>query len=524
MAKTSRKQELRDHLEVDLVDFAKYINPHYCYGEIHEEVFRWLMDEENDHQLLLMPRGHLKSHCIAVWAVWQITRDPTTTMVYLSAGEDLATLQVAAIKGMFLSDRYQALWPEMINEREGDREKWSAWAINVDHPLRKAHGIRDNTIIVKTVKSNAIGLHCSHLVLDDVVVDKNAYTETGRNEVRQAVSQFASIKNPGAFTKAVGTRYHPRDLYHDFHEAQEPLWDDETGEPIGEKPLWDIKEYVTEDSGDGMGEFLWPRTLSEVTGKWYGFDRKVLGKIKAQYFSVGQQAQYYAQYYNDPNDPGSETVSRSNFQYYNPKHLLEEAGNWYYKDNRLVLTAAMDVAWSDNNKAGKRDYTAIVVIGIDADGMIYLLDMERFQTDEFHVYYEHVLDLYRKWGFRKIHVETNAAGHFIEKELKNYVRANGDALVVEGKAATRHQGKKEEKHAMITYPRYEMKSVWHRKGGLTNILEEEITLKRPPHDDLLDALTTCIANSKPPSQRAYRNNRSNVVPMVANNRFGGRRR
>jgi len=520
----SKKQlELREYYENDLWEFAKYINPHDCYGEVHEQIFKWLSNPDcSDHQLILVPRAHLKSHCIAVWAVWQITRDPTTTMVYLSAMEELATVQVNAIKGMFLCDRYQLLWPEMINKEEAKRDKWAAWAINVDHPKRKEEGIRDYTIIVKTVKSNAIGLHCSHLVLDDVVTDKNAYTEIGRQEVQQAISQFASIKNPGAYTKAVGTRYHPADLYGLFSEALEPVFDEE-GNIIGEEPLWDILEMKTEDAGDGTGNFLWPRTLSPVTGKWYGFDTRILAKTRAQYFSMGQQAQFYAQYYNDPNDPGSETVDRKNFQYYNPRYIADHGDGWEYNGKPLSIFAAMDVAWSNITSAkGKRDYTAIAVIGIDADGFIYVLDLERFQTDKFDVYYEKVLALYRKWGFRKIQVETNAAGHFIEKELKNYIRQNGDTLVVEGRAATRHEGKKEEKHAMITYPRYEMQSVYHGKGGLFSVLEEEITLKRPPHDDLLDALTTAISISKPPSNRK-RHTTSEDTKVVFHPRFGGRR-
>ena len=81
--KQSSRERLKELLETDLWAFAQYINPHYAYGEVHEEVFRWLsMPDCSDHQLLLMPRAHLKSHCIAVWCVWQITRDPTSSIVY----------------------------------------------------------------------------------------------------------------------------------------------------------------------------------------------------------------------------------------------------------------------------------------------------------------------------------------------------------------------------------------------------------------------------------------------------------
>ena len=70
----SRQDQAREVLENDLFLFAKYVNPHYMYGDIHAQVFKWLAEDGlHNHQLLLMPRGHLKSHCIAVWCVWLIS-------------------------------------------------------------------------------------------------------------------------------------------------------------------------------------------------------------------------------------------------------------------------------------------------------------------------------------------------------------------------------------------------------------------------------------------------------------------
>ena len=194
---SDKLKDLREFYENDLFEFAKYINPTYQYGEIHERVFRWLSDPEAfKKQLLLLPRGHLKSHCIAVWTVWIITKKPWTSIIYVSAGEELAKAQVYVIKRMLTSDQYRLLWPEMINEEDSKRDKWSAWAINVDHPARKERGTRDYTLFVRTVKSNATGLHCDYLVFDDVVVPGNAYSPAGRQEVNGAVSQFASVLNP----------------------------------------------------------------------------------------------------------------------------------------------------------------------------------------------------------------------------------------------------------------------------------------------------------------------------------------
>lgn len=520
MARPSRggAEQAREILESDLFYFAKYINPHYVYGDIHEEVFHWLQqDGPHGHQLLLMPRGHLKSHCIAVWCVWQITKNPATSIVYLSAGEDLATLQIGAIKHMITCDRYRKLWPDMVNREEAKRKKWAAWGFNVDHPHRDKMGTRDMTIIVKTIKSNFVGLHCDIMVYDDVVVDNNAYTELGRREVSAAISRTASIKNPGAITKAVGTLYHPADVYHDFKKATIQPWDEETRTFGEDEPLWEIAEYEAEDSGgDLTGQYLWPRAINPVDGKAYGFDTKTLGNIMAQYFSLGNHAQFWSQYFNNTNDPGSEKVSRDSFQYYNPKLMTYEDGNYYYRDRKLSLSAAMDVAWTVNKKS---DFTAIAVLGIDYEWNIYVLALDRFKTQDYDVYYQHIEGLHQQYGFRKLKIESNAGGTLVASEIKRRLRQSGSVLQIEGKPATGNEGKKTEKHAAILIPRVKNGQLYFAKGGLTQVAIEEIVLERPPHDDLKDVLTLAISEAKPPSQNTFKS--KNVIPLRTHGRFGG---
>lgn len=524
-SRQSSKQQAREILETDLWEFAKYINPHYCYGDIHEEVFRWMSHpDEHENQLLLMPRAHLKSHCIAVWCVWQITRDPTTTLVYLSAGEDLATVQVDAIKNMITSEKYRALWPEMINREQGKRSRWTAWGFNIDHPKRKEMGIRDMTILVKTVKSNATGLHCSHLVFDDIVVPNNAYSETGRKEVEASVSQYSSILNAGGITKAVGTRYHPKDVYRNFKEAKFMVWNPDfyekgVGDFDGEEDLWDIREYIVETARDMTGEYLWPRVINPYDEKPYGFNAPVLAKTQSKYFSQGEQSQFFAQYYNDPNDPSSEKVSRDAFQFYKKEYIEFQDGYFAFKGRRLNLIATMDVAWTQNKGS---DYTAIAVVGVDYEYNYYVLDLIRFKTQDFNEYYENILGLYLEWGFKKIYLESNAGGHLVANEVKRMLKNNGINLIVEGKAAVAQDGKKEERHNAILVPKVKNGALFFYKGGLTSVAIEEIVLERPPHDDLKDVLTAAIINLKPPARPTYETKSKRKIKF--NSRFGGRTR
>lgn len=515
------KKEVIDICENNFFAFCKLINPHYAYGDIHEAVCAFLTKPNaNPRALILLPRGHLKSHIIACYAVWRITYQPWITIVYLSAGEDLAKDQIYAIKNMMTSDIYRRYWPEMLHADEGQREQWSAYSFNVDHPERKRRGIRDHTIIVKTVKSNAIGLHCDLLIPDDVVIPAFADTAVGRSEVNRAMAQYTSILNPRGEIKAVGTRYHPEDLYQGFIDAHYKVWNEDRQQFVGTAPLWEVFEEQVEDAGDGTGNFIWPISIDPVTGEHYGFDIHTLSVIRSDYESKGQFVQYFCQYYNDPNAVDTQRISRGTFQYFDRKHVRVAGGRVFYRNQKLNVFAAMDVAWTDNETS---DYTAIACVGIDANNDIYLLDLVQFKTASFVDYYNEVVALHRKWGFRKMRVETNAGGMFVKQELERLVRQNGDVLSIEGKAAVRNQGSKTERKLATLEWRYADKKIWHYKGGLISEFEDQVILARPRHDDLVDAFVAAIDIAKAPGKRQHEPIELKEDNVVYDRRFGGRR-
>jgi hypothetical protein len=501
--------------------FMCLVNPQYAYGDIHAELCNWIQNSDAQRKLALLPRGHLKSHIAAGYAAWRITFKPWITVVYLSAGEDLAKDQIYAIKNMMTNDVYREYWPEMFNADEGQREQWSAFSFNVDHPERKRRGIRDHTIIVKTVKSNAIGLHCDLLIPDDVVIPDFADTAIGRNEVNRRMAQFVSILNPRGEILAVGTRYNPGDLYQSFIEAMYQLWSEPLQEFTGSAKLWDVFIREVEDKGDGTGEFLWPITRDPISGDAYGFDAQTLAIIRADYESKGQLVQFFCQYYNNPNAIDLQRISRGHFQYYDRKNIKVTSSDVYFRDRKLNTFAAMDVAWTDNATS---DFTAIAVIGMDMEENVYVLDLVQFKTANFNEYYNEVMSLHRKWNFKKMVVETNAGGMFVKNELGRLARQNGEILAIEGKSVLKQQGSKNERKGAVLEWRYADQRIWHYQGGLISEFEDQVILDRPKHDDLADAFIAAIGIAKPPGKRVHA---SNVRVMDTNisydRRFGGRR-
>lgn len=500
---------IKESAQDDLAVFIKLVAPHLLLGSIHEELIQWWTRQEGkNNQLVLLPRGHMKSKLVAYRTAWWITKHPETTILYVSATADLAEKQLYAIKQIIDSPIYRRYWPDMTNIEEGKREKWAVAEIAVDHPQRKLEGIRDATCKAVGLTSNTTGFHADVVVLDDIVVPGNAYTEDGRDKVASAYSQLASIENPGASEWVVGTRYHPKDIYDTMVSMKEVLYN-VNGEIDTEEEVYELFQKVVETDG----EFLWPKQ-TRGDGKIFGFDDKELARIKAKYVD---NTQFYAQYYNNPNSNETARINADKFQYFDRAILQNKEGDWYIRDRKLSIYASIDFAFSLRKTA---DYTALVVVGVDSQGNFYVLDIDRFKTDRIIDYYQHIVKSWEKWGFRKIRAEVTVAQQTIVKELKeSYLKPNGIALSIDEFRPTRSLGDKNERVGAILEPKYDNMQVWHYKGGNCQSLEEELTMAHPPHDDIKDALANAIAISIIPKQRS--GTYSLGKNIMTHSRFGG---
>lgn len=514
MGVKQKKDEIREAAEADLLTFIRLVHPKTVLGQVHEDVISWWGREDaKTHQLLLLPRDHQKSRLVAYRVVWMLTKYPWLRVLYISSTANLAEKQLKFMKDIFTSDIYRRYWPDYCHTDEGKREKWTNSEISLDHPKRKEENVRDPSIFTGGLTTTLTGLHCDIAVLDDTVVYENAYTSEGRSKVESQYSLLASIEGGGALEWVVGTRYHPKDLYGSLIDMAEDIYDD-TGNVIGSDGIYETFERQVEDAGDGTGEFIWPRTR-RGDGRWFGFDRSILAKKRAKYLD---RTQFRAQYYNDPNDPDGAAIAYDRFQYYEPKHLTRTGGIWFFKDERLNVLGAIDFAYT----TGKRsDYSALVVIGINRHNDIYVLDIDRFKTDKISDYYKSILHMQNKWDFRKLRAEVTAGQSVIVKDLKsNYIRPNGLALSIDEFKPGRAQGSKEERIAAILQPRYENQQIWHYRGGNCQILEEELVLQHPPHDDVKDALASAIDIAVAPSGSLMRTGASRER-VRTNSRFGG---
>lgn len=514
-AKQKALEALREECHASLWKFAQTVEPLRVYGDCHRELFEmWQKADLNDvlNTLALMPRDHQKSHCLAVRCAWEIYNNPAITIIYVSATAGLAERQLYDIKNILTSTEFTLLCPEMLEREEGKRAMWNTSAIAVDHPARKKEGVRDPTVATAGLTTNTTGWHCNFLAKDDVVVPDNAYTADGRKKVEAACSQLASVLTTDGRECAVGTRYHPQDHYNTLIEMMEDVHDEETGEIIDSVKTYQVHERQVETSG----VFLWPRMRRSSDGKMFGFDWAQLAKKKAKY---KDRLQFYAQYYNNPNDIENRAVERENFRYYKREDVQMKGGRWHYKARRLNVYAAVDFAFSKRTKA---DYSCVVVFGIDFEFNVYVLDILRFKTDKTQVYFKNIKAAWLKWGFTYIRAEITAAQAVIVSSIKDMIAEEGLHIRVEEHRPNRYDGAKEERIDAALTPRYEAGTILHYYGAECSLLEEEILLDNPPHDDISDTLASGLsANfvSKPPRPRMEES--QDMSSLHFHKRFGG---
>lgn len=511
---------IRERALATTENFIRLVHPGSMLGDTHKELLAWWdRDEAQSHSLVLLPRDHQKSRMAAYRVAREITRNPAIRVMYVSSTSTLATKQLKFIKDILTSPIYRRYWPEMVSVDPGSRSKWTETEFNVDHPLRAQEAIRDATCVAVGMTTNIVGLHCDLMVLDDVVTAENAYTETGREMVKTKYSLLASIEGADAREIVVGTRYHPSDCYNEMLEAKVEVFDEDAN-IVDETPLYEVFERRVEDSylGDGTGNFLWPRA-QRSDGKWFGFNREVLAKKKAQY---RDKLQFRAQYYNDPNDIENAPIKRDFFQYFDQEKIYLFEGRWMFNGRRLNIFASMDFAFS---LARKADFTTIIVIGVDNAQNILVLDMDRFKTGLIGDYFDHMLRLHSKWGFQKIRCEITAAQKVIVDDLKkNYIRRHGLLLSVDESSPSRHDGAKEERINAALQAPYQNRQIWHPAGhNLTQTLEEELIQQNPAHDDLKDALAAVMDIAVAPSAFMGQSSakRRERFDTLAHPRFGG---
>jgi phage terminase large subunit-like protein len=504
------QQDVRSAAVNNLEAFIRLVAPYQLMAHCHIEMCNWAIEHRKENRLLLWPRDHGKSRHAAFYASWEIVRDPSTTIIYASATAEKAEEQLRFIKTILDNKITRRYFPGLLNPEEGRREAWNKTYIVVDHSQRKTEGVVDSTLMTCGLEKTITGKHCKQLILDDIVVPENN-TEMGRRDVNSWAAQAASIMSADSSMFVVGTRYHPKDAYQIMMDmAYDAPEEDEKGEvTISEIPMF----QVMMDNVELDGEFLWPRQQRK-DGKYFGFNPTVLAKKRAVYEATGEITQFYAQYYNDPNDKSTAPISRDLFKYYKKEEVEYVTGLWTIMGRPVWMYAAIDMAATTKDSA---DYTVIIVGAIDEDGNRYVVDIDRFKSGKTSEILDRIRNIYDRFMFKKLRIEAVSGFRLVAQDLADRLTEMGIRIPIDLYIPPNREGKFARVNGILE-PLYQSGAIYHYRGGNCQILEEELVSVNPLHDDTKDSWAMCIDLMVKPLQRRQKPN-TNILTF--HKRFGG---
>jgi predicted phage terminase large subunit-like protein len=261
------------------------------------------------------------------------------------------------------------------------------------------------------------------------------------------------------------------------------------------------------------GEFLWPRQQRK-DGKYFGFNPTVLAKKRAVYEATGEITQFFAQYYNDPNDKSTAPISRDLFKYYKKEEVEYVTGLWTIQGRPVWMYAAVDMAASTKDSA---DYTVITVGAIDEDGNRYVVDIDRFKSSKTSEILSRLRNSYERYMFKKLRIEAVSGFRLVAQDLADRLTEMGIRIPIDLYIPPNTEGKFARVNGILE-PLYQSGAIYHYRGGNCQVLEDELVSVNPLHDDTKDSWAMCIDLMVKPLQR--RNKPSNNV-LQFHSRFGG---
>ncbi len=143
------------------------------------------------YRMVQAQRGQAKTTITAAYAVWRIIHDPTTRVLIISAGSDMATeianWIIQIINGM---DVLECLRPDRA---AGDRS--SVTAFDIHYSLKGPE--KSASVTCLGITSNMQGKRADLLIADDIESAKNSQTATQRSRLHHLTLDFSSINSTG---------------------------------------------------------------------------------------------------------------------------------------------------------------------------------------------------------------------------------------------------------------------------------------------------------------------------------------
>lgn len=518
------------------VDLINFHGGSVEFGECHRELVSWSEEHGGLKELILMPRGHLKSTIKTVAeTLWLIYQNPNIRIFVGTATKGLATAFVREIK-TYLEDDWlkEYVWDNrphiegrliplkdklyrVLEETEAEDKKilWRGDAFQVV----RSQILKEPTVTIGSVGVQPTGYHYDILKMDDVINFDNI-SPLKKEKVMAWIHDLFNVLDPpyvdeeviehlqcadvpqyhidkicviGGRVTVVGTRYDREDWYAEIMAKK------------NSGGYQTYKKNIYKNGQDRTDGYLWHEQWNEATEQ---DKRENMTAIR-----------FASQYLNEILVPEDQILDTEKF---NPIHfsdielLMDGYVNIKVRGKpdpvKVKLFLTIDPAAATSATA---DFTAMTVGGRDKDRNLYVVDFKMGRWKSTFIL-KYLFELADKWKLRAVTIES--VGGF--KHLVEFIRASFDKYRPIGIIEFQPKGDKVTRISNALEPLVANSMIYMNIDVLRYSQEARDQINFFPretmHDDFPDALAILAEIARPIKARTVNQYKNHI-----NTRYGG---
>jgi len=502
--------------------FARFFFPHHCrlpFSSMHREFFRSyrhsagedLLARTGYREVVAAPRGFAKSTVkTLIIPLHAILYGTERYIVIVSATLKQAKLRLKNIKNEILTnDRIKEYFKIPI--QAGQKRSWTQQAINALDVQLEAYSAGTE---IRGISHHEF--RPTRIILDDAEDSSQVESAEGRDKLLEWFNEV--IENLGdsyTIIDVIGTILHPESLLStllrrpDFRGRVYSAVMDFAGDEI----LWEkwrarFTNLSDQHRIENARRFFLKNRNAMLKGS------RVLWGAKEDYYTLMVQmttmgrSAFFQEKQNDPRTAGERIFSRDRFRYFSMEGgnlMVERSGQ---EPKQISLSSLSVFGFLDSalgkgkgkNRRSRGDFAAIVSVGRDAEGYVYVLDawLSRVPPTK---QIERLFDLHERFHYTRFGVEGNCFQSLLLLPLEQERGRRRE----EGKAwdvAVSEVNHREKKEARILSLEPLVANGWIR---FNRALPEEFfrqmeDVPRGLHDDGPDALAACFRLSRCPGK------------------------
>jgi phage terminase large subunit-like protein len=406
----------------------------------HGDYARWLEKSGQTRKAGFIPRGHFKTTMGTVDRNLQkVCRDPMSTHIIVTGDMDLRNIVSEEMRKVIEHDGLlRKFYPHMVKSR--DRSAWKTQARTIHRP--SGDNVREPTWEFRSAKQPIAGRHVDSITCDDLVNEVNSQTP----KMQDPIFHYIRMLFPTMDTDDLlisGTRYADFDAYGQMLDDTDMR---------GRFDVW--IEPLCKQEDDGSRTFLFPEEWDEEA---------MADAIAAMGLSL-----FSCQYMNDPLPIELQRFRETMFQYY---HELPD----------VAVYVVIDPASGEGSSQ-----SAIVVVGIDAQGNLYVMDFGFAYPNTMELA-NAVFRFYQQYWALQVACEVYSGGKQFVQTIRSECTKRGIHLPLVDLPTTHTQ--KEARILWALEPVYIAKIIYHSKLLERSPIEEQLLrFPKGKNKDIVDAL------------------------------------